>query len=253
MTSALRILDTGLAPARWNVAMTAALVRRHCDGEAPDTVRFHRYPPCVLIGNGQRLADAVDLAYCRRRGIEIARRVTGGGAVFMNSGMLAWDVVLDRRRQAGGLDDLTRHICEAVAAGLAHLGAATRFDRPNAVVINGRKISGSCGYVEGRSAVLQGTVLIEDYATEMASALGLAEADLRRQVSCLAASLGATPSIADVQAALVASLAQSLQGRPEYAEADQAERTLATRMLEGEIGTDDYVMGPDQHILEAAP
>jgi len=252
MTSALRILDTGLAPARWNVAMTAALVRRHCDGEAPDTVRFHRYPACVLIGNGQRLADAVDLAYCRRRGIETARRVTGGGAVFMSPGMLAWDVVLDRR-QAGGLGGLTRHICEAVAAGLAQLGAATRFELPNAVQINGSKISGSSGYVEGRSAVLQGTVLIEDDATEMAAALGLAEADLRRQVSCLAASLGATPSIADVQAALVASLAQSLQGRPEYAEADQAERTLATRMLEGEIGTDDYVMGPDQHILEAAP
>jgi lipoate-protein ligase A len=147
----------------------------------------------------------------------------------------------------------TRHICEAVAAGLAQLGAATRFDLPNAVVINGRKISGSGGYVEGRSAVLQGTVLIEDDATEMAQRSGLAEADLRRQVSCLAASLGATPSIADVQGRAGRELAQSLQGAPRYAEADQAERTLATRMLEGEIGTDDYVMGPDQHILEAAP
>ena len=253
MTSTLRILDTGLAPARWNVAMTAALARRHCDGEAPDTLRFHRYPACVLIGNGQRLTDAVDLAYCRRRGIEMARRVTGGGAVFMSPGMLAWDVVLDRRRQVGGLDGLTRHICEAVAAGLAQLGVATRFEPPNAVVINGRKISGSSGYVEGRSAVLQGTVLIEDDATEMAAALGLPEADLRQRVSCLAASLGAAPSMAHVQAALVASLAQSLQGRPDYAEPDQAERLLATRMLEREIGTDDYVMGTDRHILEVAP
>jgi len=253
MTPTLRILDTGLAPARWNVAMTAALVRLHCAGEAADTLRLHRYPRCVLIGNGQRLAEAVDLAYCRRRGIEMARRVTGGGAVFMSPAMLAWDIVLDRRRHAGGLDDLTRRICEAVAAGLAQLGAAASFAPPNAVTIDGRKISGSSGYVEGRSAVLQGTVLIEDDATEMAAALALPEADLRQRVSCLAASLGTVPAMAKVQAALVQALAQRLDMRPEPAEPDKAERTLAKQMLDEEIGTDDYVIGEDRHVLEAAP
>jgi len=253
MTSALRILDTGLAPARWNVAMTAALVHRHSDGEAADTLRFHRYPRCVLIGKGQRLSDAVDLAYCRRRGIEIARRVTGGGAVFMGPRMLAWDVVLDRRRFAGGLDGLARHVCEAVAAGLAQLGTAARFEPPNAVVIDGRKVSGTSGYVEGRSAVLQGTVLIEDDATEMAAALGLPVADLRQRVSCLAAALGMVPSMADVQAALVGSLAGKLQMRAEHAEPDQAERALATQLLDEEIGTDDYVVGADRHIQEPVP
>jgi lipoate---protein ligase len=252
MTSPLRILDTGLAPARWNVAMTAALVRRHCD-HAPDTLRFHRYPACVLIGNGQRLSDVVDLANCRRRGIEIARRVTGGGAVFMGPSMLAWDVVLDRRRHAGGLDGLTRHICEAVAAGLAHLGAAAHFQPPSAVAIAGRKVSGSSGYLEGRSAVLQGTVLIDDDATEMACALSLPEEDLRKHVTCLAASVGMVPSMADVQAALVASLAAKLQMHPDPAEPDQAERALAARMLEEEIGTDNYVLGADRHVLEATP
>jgi lipoate-protein ligase A len=233
--------------------MTAALAHRHSGGEAPDTLRFHRYPRCVLIGNGQRLAAALDLACCRRRGIEIARRVTGGGAVFMSPAMLAWDMVLDRRRHAGGLDGLTRQICEAVAAGLARLGAAASFAPPNALTIDGRKISGSSGYVEGRSAVLQGTVLIEDDATEMAAALRLPEADLRQRVSCLAASLGAVPAMADVQAALVEGLARGLEMRPEPAKPDEAERKLAKQMLDEEIGTDDYVIGADRHVLEAAP
>jgi lipoate-protein ligase A len=167
--------------------------------------------------------------------------------------MLAWDVVLDRRRHAGGLDDLTRDICEGIAGGLARLGAAASFEAPNAVTIDGKKVSGSSGYVEGRSAVLQGTVLIEDEATEMAAALGRPEADLRRGVSCLAAALDVAPSMADVRAALVASLAQRLQMRPEQADLGQAERALAKRLLAGEIGTDDYVAGADRHILEAAP
>ena len=61
MTAPIRILDTGLRPARWNVAMTAALAARHADGAAPDTVRFHRYPACVLLGRSQVAAEAVDL------------------------------------------------------------------------------------------------------------------------------------------------------------------------------------------------
>ena len=67
MTSTLRILDTGLAPARWNVAMTAALVRAALRWRGADTMRFHRYPACVLSATDSGLRQAVDLAYCRRR------------------------------------------------------------------------------------------------------------------------------------------------------------------------------------------
>jgi|EndMetStandDraft_5_1072996.scaffolds.fasta_scaffold00251_9 lipoate-protein ligase A len=252
MTPAIRILDTGLAPARWNVAMTAALTQRHSDGKAPDTLRFHRYRTCALIGNGQRLSDAIDVACCRQRGIEIARRVTGGGAVFMSPRMLAWDVVVDRSSHAGGLEGITRRICEAVAAGLTRLGAPARFDPPNAVTTNGAKISGSSGYVEGRSAVLQGTVLIEDHTAEMAAVLGLAEATLRQRVSCLAASLETAPALADVQAALVASLAVQLQRLPIPSEPDDVELASASQLLHDEIGTEDYVAGTDARALDKA-
>ena len=71
---------------------------------APDTIRFHRYERCVLLGRSQIAADAVDRDYCRRRGIAIAHRVTGGGAVYMSPEMLAWDVVVERRMFGGDLD-----------------------------------------------------------------------------------------------------------------------------------------------------
>jgi len=59
----LRILDTGLAPARWNVAMTAALAELHIRDAIGDTVRFHRYLACVLVGAGQDMPSAADLGY----------------------------------------------------------------------------------------------------------------------------------------------------------------------------------------------
>jgi lipoate-protein ligase A len=254
MMNTIRILDTGLAPARWNVAMTAALVRLHGAGQTPDTVRFHRYPACVLIGHGQPLSQVADVAYCRQRGIEIARRVTGGGAVFMSPRMLAWDVVLHRGSDADGLAGLTRAICEAVAAGLARLGASARFEPPNAITVDGAKISGSSGYVDGPSAVLQGTILIEDDTAEMASALGMPETTLRQRVSCLAASLKPTPTLPEIQSGLAASLAARLQQTPVLAEPSERELALAGELLREEIGAEDYVAGSEADIaVEAAP
>jgi lipoate-protein ligase A len=210
MSPTLRILDTGLAPAPWNVAMTAALVERHADGAAPDTLRFHRYRRCVLLGRSQRPADAVDLDYCRSHGIDIAHRVTGGGAVYMSPGMLAWDVVVGRGGAGGDLDLATRRICEGIAAGLALLGCAARFRPANDIAIGGLKVSGSSGYADGRSIALQGTVLIEDDAAEMARALGIPEMALRARITCLAAVLGDAPRLNRAQAAIVEGLASAL-------------------------------------------
>src|SRR5262245_26757291 len=112
MKHPLRIIETGLKPARWNVAMTAALTELHDGGRISDTVRFHRYPACVLLGCSQKAECAVDLPYCRREGIDIARRVTGGGAVFMSPQTLAWDVVVDRADCGGSIEAISGRISE---------------------------------------------------------------------------------------------------------------------------------------------
>src|SRR5215471_19250569 len=103
MSTALRVVDTGLMPARVNIALTAALAELHRAGQCPDTLRFHLYPPSVLIGRNQALERVVNPSYCRRNSIEIARRITGGGAVFMSPGVLAWDIVAERRRFGASL------------------------------------------------------------------------------------------------------------------------------------------------------
>src|SRR5262245_53199199 len=149
MKPPLRILDTGLMLARWNVAMAATLAEVHSadglNGPIPtvDTVRFHRYPAAVLLGASQDMESVADFGYCRAEGIEIARRVTGGGAVYMSPGMLAWDVLLERQARAGDLAEVTERVCAGVAVGLGQLGVPARFRAPNDIAIGGRKISGT--------------------------------------------------------------------------------------------------------------
>jgi lipoate-protein ligase A len=243
MSASIRIIDTGPMPARWNVAMTAAVAGLHAKGRSPDSIRLHRYPACVLLGRSQDAERAADLDYCRRHGIELARRVTGGGAVYMSPHMLAWDVVVGRRDFGGGLDAVTRRICEGVAAGLSQLGAVACFRAPNDIEIGGRKVSGSSGYADGHSAVLQGTVVAGDDAMVMARALRIPEASLREKMTSLGEALGRIPPTALIASCLVRSIADALAREALAGRASADETALCEALLAREIGTEEFVSG----------
>jgi lipoate-protein ligase A len=244
MSPPVRILATGLRPVRWNVAMTAALAEMHGMGQAPDTVRLHRYPSCVLLGRSQAAEAAADVDYCRSRGIDIVRRITGGGAVFMAPGMLAWDVVVDRRAWGGNLELVTRTVCAGVAAGLSGLGVEACFRPPSDIAIGGRRVSGSGGYAAGRSAVLQGTVLVGNDLSVMARALGLSEPTARERVTSLEAETSATPALPSIREAITVGLAASIGRTPLRAETDQRELALCEALLRAGIGAQEAAADP---------
>src|SRR5690349_24309255 len=52
-------------------------------GSSAPTVRFYAWePPTVSLGYGQPLDHHVDLAACRRLGVGLVRRLTGGSAIY---------------------------------------------------------------------------------------------------------------------------------------------------------------------------
>src|SRR5262245_12985381 len=134
----LRILETGLNPARLNAGMTAALAELHRTGRAGDTLRFHRSPPAVLLGRHQNLRRVVNLAFCRRRDIEIARRITGGLAVQIGPDILAFDLFVGRRDFGPSLANAIAWVSTGLAAGIGRMGLPARFEPSGHVMIDGR-------------------------------------------------------------------------------------------------------------------
>ncbi|HWM49082.1 MAG TPA: biotin/lipoate A/B protein ligase family protein [Xanthobacteraceae bacterium] len=250
----LRVIDSGVAPARWNIAVTAALAELHRAGSVPDTLRFHRYPRSVLLGRHQVLDREIDTEQCRRRNLEIARRVTGGGAVYMCPGILAWDLVMDRAQLGARLGAAAEHVCATVADGLRRLGVAARVDPPNDIVIDGRKVSGSSGAFDGPALVHQGTVVLEFDRAEMAGVLKARPGRLApaARVTSLAESLGRAPTADEVRDALTAAMSHAWGASVREAELSADERALAQVLLEREIGTDAFVFGTDAPDAEPA-
>ena len=78
-----RYLDTGPAPAADNMAMDEKLLAEALKGNAVPVLRFYAWdPPAVSLGRFQDEARSVNLAACRKHGIDVVRRITGGRAVL---------------------------------------------------------------------------------------------------------------------------------------------------------------------------
>jgi len=256
MTTGFRVVDAGRRDGRFNIALDQAMIELHQSGRIPDTVRFIHFPPTALVGRHQVLGREVDLDYCAREGIRVARRITGGGAIYMDEGQLGWALVFHRRSlPLGALGDLAQAICEAVAAGLARFGIDARYRPRNDIEVDGRKISGTGGFFDGDTLIYQGTVLVDVDPARLLSALKVPQAKLARHGAATAAQrivtlrelLGdATPAMPALQQALLEGFAERLGLEWSPAALGPEEEALARRLYDEEIGTDDFVAEIDE-------
>ena len=249
-----RVIDTGLRPGRAQIAFDQAMIDAHKAGEIPDSIRFLRFPPTALVGRHQALSHEVRVDYCRSRGVGIARRVTGGGAIYFDEGQLGWSLVFDRGTLAiASLADLAREICEAAAAGLRRLGVDARYRPRNDIEVGGRKVSGTGGFFDGDTLFYQGTVLVDMDPSCMFAALNVPEAKLAKRALDSAAQrivtlkelLAEAPGIESIKAALLEGFADRLGITPIEGEICAREEALAAEHFDAEIGTDAFVASID--------
>ena len=245
-----RVIDTGIRDGRRQIAFDQALIDARKAGAIPDTIRFLRFPPTALIGRHQSLSRELRVDYCRANGIGLVRRITGGGAIYLDEGQLGWSLVFHRSTLGiASLAELARAICEAVAAGLSTLGIEARYRPRNDIEVDGRKVSGTGGFFDGDVLIYQGTVLVDMDPEKMLAALKVPEEKLAKRgldsaaqrVTTLKALLGAAPSIDAVQEALLAGFAERLGIAPRRSEITAAEERMAVRYHDEEIGTDAFV------------
>ncbi len=126
--------------------------------------------PSVIVGRHQCTADEVDADFIRRENLPVIRRITGGGAVYHDTGNLNFSFI----EHANGREKVDfRRYLEPVCAALADLGVQAEISGRNDVEVGGRKISGS-GQMLRRGKVLHhGTLLIDVNFERLVEALNV--------------------------------------------------------------------------------
>lgn len=162
MAEIWRAIDTGLRPAAQNIALSRALLEARRAEEIPSTLRFLRFAPCALLGYHQSAEQELNLDYCTAQGMAVQRRVTGGGAMYLDEGQLGWELYLHRRDLGtADLQTISRRLCHAAATAISALGVDARYRPRNDIEVDGRKISGGSGVFDGDALLFQGMLLNE--------------------------------------------------------------------------------------------
>ena len=251
MSGRFRVIDTGVREGRANIAFDPALIELRQQERVPDTIRFMRFPPTALIGRHQDLSREINLDYCAAEGVGVVRRVTGGGAIYLDDGQLGWELVFHRASLGiANLPDLAAAICNAAAAGLRKLGVHAKFRPRNDIEVDGRKISGTGGFFDGDILIYQGTVLVDMNPAQMVRALNIPEAKVAKhdldsaeqRVVTLKELLGDDlPDMDAIKAALLDGFREVLGIEAAPSEITDAEEKLARQYFDDEIGTDEFV------------
>ena len=171
-----RLVRSGSMEPRLNMALDDAIFQAHAGGNAPPTLRFYGWsPPAVSLGYFQDPAD-IDVSECRRMGMEVVRRVTGGRAV-LHLDDLTYSVVAGAGQGIpGSAKAAYRRIGEALLSGLSLIGIEADVSGrmapagPGAicflhsvggdVAFRGKKLVGSAQAWQGNSLLQHGSVLL---------------------------------------------------------------------------------------------
>ena len=111
-----------------NMAIDEAVFRGTIAGQTKPTIRFYRSEPAaVSIGYFQDAKKDLNLERCRRNGIDIVRRITGGRTVFHHN-EITYSITAgsEKRIFPGNISETYRIISECLIRGLRHLGIDAR-------------------------------------------------------------------------------------------------------------------------------
>lgn len=251
MAPTFRVIDTGLRSGRENIAFDQALIEGRLADQIPDTIRFLRFPPTALVGRHQDLRREIKLEHCQANGVGVARRITGGGAIFFDEGQLGWELVFKRAHLSiGDLGTAAKRICEAAAAGLSQLGIEAKYRPRNDIEVAGQKICGTGGFFDGDVLFYQGTLLIDMNPQDMVAALNVPKAklekrnldDAAKRVTTLRTLMGDDlPDLKTIKAKMLDGFREHLEIDVAEGAADAAEDRLAQEIYDEEIGTDAFV------------
>lgn len=114
--------------------------------------------PTVICGRNQEVDKEVDLDFCRRHGVNVCRRRSGGGAVVADMNNIMFSYVTLRNEDSNVATTFSRYT-GAVAAFLQSLGLNAEATGRNDILVDGAKVSGYAFYHLPSASIVHGTML----------------------------------------------------------------------------------------------
>ncbi|AXK31334.1 lipoate--protein ligase family protein [Streptomyces armeniacus] len=153
-------------PPALHMALDQVLMEEVAAGRRPPTLRVWEWgAPAVIIGSFQSLRNEVDPEGAARHGIEVVRRISGGGAMFVEPGNTITYSLCVPGALVNGLSfaDSYAYLDDWVLGALADMGVKAWYQPLNDIASKDGKIAGAAQKrVAGGGAVLHHVTMAYD-------------------------------------------------------------------------------------------
>ncbi|MEM3770313.1 MAG: lipoate--protein ligase family protein [Candidatus Bathyarchaeia archaeon] len=253
-----RLLKFETYNAYMSMAVDEAILEARIRGLAPNTVRFYRWKPsAVSIGRFQKVENEVYLENCQKHGVDVVRRITGGGTVYHDAeGEITYSVVASKEDlNAKDITEVYAKIYAGIVEALKILGLKADFNEGDAracpnLTINGKKISGSAQCHKSDVVLQHGTILVDVNLEKMFTFLKVPWAKTcmevvgiaKNKITSIKAELGRDIQHATVHKALIEGFQKTLKAELENSDLTKYERELVGKLCREKYATTKWNM-----------
>jgi len=251
-----RLLKLETHNAYINMAIDEAILRTKIENLVPDTIRFYRWKPsAVSIGKFQNIKKEVHIENCRKHGVDIVRRITGGGTVYHDAqGEITYSVVTNKKDlKAENITAVYTRIYNGITEALKILGIDADFSEGNTktcpnLTVKGKKISGSAQTHKIGVVLQHGTLLVDVDLEKMFTFLRVPWTRTcmevvnvaKNKITSIKKEFGKNISIEEVNQALVEGFQKALSIKFEDGELTAYESALVEKLHKEKYSTDEW-------------
>ncbi len=145
-----------------HLALDEALLLAADDGEIGECIRFWEFSaPAVVAGRSTRIADEINLPFCKTHSIPVLRRCSGGATVVGGPGCLMYSVVLslDGDDSLRKIDIAHKFVMSRILAALQSQVIETEWKGICDLTWKNRKCSGNSLKISRNHLLYHGTIL----------------------------------------------------------------------------------------------
>lgn len=161
-----RIINEGRFSEAMHHAIDEVLTEKLEAGDMKPTLRFwYRKNPSVPFGRFQAFEDEVEVDYAEDKGIEVVRRITGGGAMFAEPGnVITYSIYIPREKVPEDFEESYKELDRFAVEALKEVGVEAEYTPLNDIEHEEGKLGGAA-QLRKDNAVLHHTTMSYDLDT----------------------------------------------------------------------------------------
>ncbi len=168
------------------MAIDEAIMISRSKNIVPNTLRLYSWKPsAVSIGVFQNVKDEINLDYVNKSGLNVIRRITGGGSVYHDElGEVTYSIILNENDPIvpGTILESYNILCQGVINGLKRIGLDCKFIPINDIMVNNKKISGNAQTRRNHVILQHGTILVNVNVKKMFDVLKVSDEKIKDKI-----------------------------------------------------------------------